>query len=418
MPDNEKILIIISDFFLATKGNYSIRDIDLLKSIMGKLGINPDDKISMLSLYDTLISNNKIAEKLFEAIDKAKFKELDYIETPLLGNLKKLKLLENEEKYIVDSVVEMSKLYNKKGQFSFTAIFSRKPCFDIKDIQLNLLKYYAKNNLNMNLEKDNSYFDLSVAIINELSNIDNVEIAETEEVNIKKIPTSTKNYYDTGIKLIMQENFEGGLFFLKKALENGMNNSEIYESLAKASLYLGELDELQNYYKLAIERGATTCENYYKFGISLFIKLFIEKQKENNYEEVIKALEKAIELSDKSAYIYNNLGVVHRILDNYGKAIEYYDKAIEIDKRNALVYYNKAEALERSGGNRFLIEEYLNKAIVFDNRYKKEVKDKNGLFYKDLSKLECAFYVNWEDKFELEMFKRLNSLIEFEKQKE
>lgn len=368
LPDNEKILCIVSDFFLATKGNYSINDIMMLKPMMGKVGINPEDKISMLSLYETLMSNDKIAGKLFEAIDKAKFKELDDIEIPLLGNLQKIESLKSEEKYIVDSVVEMSKAPEQ-------------------DVQFNLLKNYANSNLNMDLEKDNSYFDLSVAIINELSNIDNVEIVETEEANIKKIPASAQNYYDMAIELMGQENFEGSLFLLKKALENGMDNSEIYESLVKVYLHLGELDELPNYYKLAIERGAATCENYYKFGISLFIKLFIEKQKENNYEEVIKALEKAIELSDKSVYIYINLGVIYRMLENYDKAVEYYDKAIKIEKDNALAYYNKAEALNKinSNKNRFLVEECLKSAIYFDSRYEEGLKTTAGTFYKDLS---------------------------------
>ncbi len=290
-----------------------------------------------------------------------------------------------------------------------------------QDVQFSLLKSYANNNLNMDLEKENSYFDLSVAIINELSNIDNVEIAETEEINIKKIPASAQNYYDNAIELLGEEDFNGALFLLKKALENGMDNSEIYESLAKVSLYIGELDELPNYYKLAIERGNATYQNYYKFGISLFIKLFIEKQKENNYEEVIKALEKAIELSDKSVYIYINLGVIYRTLENYNKAIEYYDKVIKIDNENALAYYNKAEALCEidSDKNRFLIEECLNKAIAFDKRYEEGLKTTAGTFYKDLSKiLECAFGINSEDEFELEMLKRLNSFKEFEKEKE
>ncbi|WP_242003647.1 hypothetical protein [Brachyspira aalborgi] len=109
LSDNEKILCIISDFFLATKGNYSINDIMMLKPMMGKIGVNPNDKISMLSLYETLNSNDKIACKLFEALDKAKLKELDDIYIPLLGNLQKIESLKNEEKYIVDSVVEMSK---------------------------------------------------------------------------------------------------------------------------------------------------------------------------------------------------------------------------------------------------------------------------------------------------------------------
>ena len=402
LPDNEKVLCVISDFFLATRGNYSINDIMMLKPMMDKIGVKPDDKITMLSLYETLIQNNKIAGKLFEAIDKAKFKELDDIEIPLLGNLQKIESLKNEEKYIVDSVVEMSKSPER-------------------DVQFNLLKNYANSNLNMDLEKDNSYFDLSVAIINELANIDNVEIVETEEINIKKIPASAQNYYDMALELMEQENYECGLFLLKKALENGMDNSEIYESLAKASLYIGELDELPNYYKLAIERGAETYQNYYKFGISLFIKLFIEKQKDNNYEEVIKALERAIELSDKSVYIYINLGVIYRMLENYDKAVEYYDKAIKLEKDNALAYYDKAEALDKSDSdkNRFLIEESLNKAIAFDSRYEEGLKTTAGTFYKDLSKiLECRFDINSEDEFELEMLKRLNSFKEFEKEKQ
>lgn len=401
LSDNEKILCIISDFFLATKGNYSINDIMMLKPMMDKIGVNPNDKISMLSLYETLNSNDKIADKLFEALDKAKLKELDDIYIPLLGNLQKIESLKNEEKYIVDSVVEMSKSSEQ-------------------DVQFSLLKSYANNNLNMDLEKENSYFDLSVAIINELSNIDNVEIAETEEINIKKIPASAQNYYDNAIELIGEEDFKGALFLLKKALENGMDNSEIYESLAKASLSIGEFDELPNYYKLAIERGNATYQNYYRFGISSFIKLFVEKQKENNYKEVIKALEKAIELSDKSVYIYINLGVIYRMLEDYDKAVEYYDKAIKLEKDNALAYYNKAEALDKSDcdKNRFLVEECLNKAIAFDESYEEGLKTTTGKFYKDLSNiLECSFEVSSENEFGIEIIKRLDAFKNFEKQK-
>ena len=382
LSDNEKILCIISDFFLATKGNYSINDIMMLKPMMDKIGVNPNDKISMLSLYETLNSNDKIADKLFEALDKAKLKELDDIYIPLLGNLQKIESLKNEEKYIVDSVVEISKSPEQ-------------------DVQFSLLKSYANNNLNMDLEKENSYFDLSVAIINELRNIDNVEIAETEEINIKKIPASAQNYYDTAIELIGQENFECGLSLLKEALENGIDNSEIYENVAKVYLSLGELDELPNCYKLAIERGAETYQNYYKFGMSLYGKLCkSSSNNENDYKEVFSALEKAIELSDKSVYIYINLGVIYRMLENYDKAVEYYDKAIKLEKDNALAYLNKADALYEKDvdKNRFLIEECLNKAIAFDPNLSK------------LESLDCYFAIS-QDEFELEMLKILNSFI-------
>ena len=108
------------------------------------------------------------------------------------------------------------------------------------------------------------------------------------------------------------------------------------------------------------------------------------------------------------------------MLENYDKAVEYYDKAIKLEKDNALAYYNKAEALDKSDRdkNRFLVEECLNKAIAFDSRYEEGLKTTAGTFYKDLSKiLECAFGINSEDEFELEMLKRLNSFKEFENEK-
>ena len=202
----------------------------MLKPMMDKIGVKPDDKITMLSLYETLIQNNKIAEKLFEAIDEAKFKKVDDIEIPLLGNLQKIESLKNEEKYIVDSIIEilestkvgviylfkkpsyeikdiqlkLLKYYSKNNlntdleneeKYIVDSVIEilestkvgviylfKKPSYEIKDIQLKLLKYYSKNNLNIDLEKDNSYFDLSVAIMNELSNINNIKLRKRNKL--------------------------------------------------------------------------------------------------------------------------------------------------------------------------------------------------------------------------------------------
>ncbi|MEI0489952.1 tetratricopeptide repeat protein [Brachyspira pulli] len=369
--NNEKMLCIISDFFLATKGNYSLNDLMMLKPMMDKIGINPSDKISMISLYNTLLSNSKIADKFFEALDKAKLNELEDIEVPLLGNIKKIEKLETDEKYIVDSIVDMS------GK-------------DEKEVQFNLLKNYAASNLNMDLEKENSYFDLSVAMINELKDIDLVEIEEKKET--PKISASANLIFDLAIELLEKEgDFEGSLYLLEKAKTQGLDTAELYQKMGEALLNLSKYEEANKYeeaavnFDLSVKKGLDNYYNNYNIAMSYVYARDPQKAK----EPMIKAVK-----LDPNSYDANiNLGVIYRVFKEYSKAVEYYDKAIKINNEIPLAFMNKAEALDKSGGNRFLIEEALNRAMALDQSLVDELKTKSGNFYKDLSsKLKYSFY--------------------------
>ncbi|MBW5409401.1 tetratricopeptide repeat protein [Brachyspira hampsonii] len=362
--NNEKMLCIISDFFLATKGSYSLNDLMMLKPMMDKIGINPSDKISMISLYNTLLSNSKIADKFFEALDKAKLNELEDIEVPLLGNIKKIEKLETDEKYIVDSIVDMS------GK-------------DEKEVQFNLLKNYAVSNLNMDLEKENSYFDLSVAMINELTDIDLVEIEEKEET--PKISASVNLIFDLAVELEEEENPEGSLYLLEKAKEQGLDTAELYEAIGKALFDLEEYEEAAENFELSIEKGLDNFENNYFTAMSYVYAGNPKKAKE--------AMTKAVKLKPNSYAANINLGVIYRKLGEYSKAVEYCDKAIKINNEIPLAFINKAEALIASGENRFLIEEALNRAISLNPSYADGLKTTTGTFYKDLSgRLRYSYY--------------------------
>ena len=364
--NNEKMLCLISDFFLATKGNYSLNDLMMLKPMMDKIGINPSDKISMISLYNTLLSNSKIADKFFEALDKAKLNELEDIEVPLLGNIKKIEKLETDEKYIVDSIVYMS------GK-------------DEKEVQFNLLKNYAASNLNMDLEKENSYFDLSVAMINELKDIDLVEIEEKEET--PKISASANLIFDLAVELEKEGNHEGSLYLLEKAKEQGLDTAELYEAIGGALFNLEGYEEAAENFELSIEKGLDNHATNYFTAMSYVYAENPEKAKE--------AMIKAVKLKPNSYAANINLGVIYRELDEYGKAIEYYDKAIKINNEEPLAFINKAEALIESKGNRFLIEEALNRAISLNPKYADGLKTTKGTFYQDLSgKLRYSYYGN------------------------
>ena len=114
-----------------------------------------------------------------------------------------------------------------------------------------------------------------------------------------------------------------------------------------------------------------------------------------NPEKAKEAMIKAVKLKPNSYAANINLGVIYRELDEYGKAIEYYDKAIKINNEEPLAFINKAEALIESKGNRFLIEEALNRAISLNPKYADGLKTTKGTFYQDLSgKLRYSYYGN------------------------
>jgi len=70
-------------------------------------------------------------------------------------------------------------------------------------------------------------------------------------------------------------------------------------------------------------------DDYVFYNILSVLLMNIEE-----YEEALKALNKAAELDENNIHILNNLGLVHSYLSDYIKAIEYYDKALK--KKNLI----------------------------------------------------------------------------------
>lgn len=265
---NEKFLYFISEFFLRNKSLYIESDLINLEYLIKEIGIEANDKISLLSIYDTLMSNSSIADKFFKAFDKEKLNYIEDFTMPILGNIKKIEKLENEEKYITDSIIEMSSK-------------------DRKEVILNLLKNYSYNNLNMDLEKENSYFDLSISILGEMKNI-------TEYDNTKhyhKIPISNiLTYYEKGCQYYDDNQFEKAKKEFIKIQK--FSDSFIYKKLIETSMELNDFREAYNYYDLLIENGEKTFYNYYMKAVCLYkdyteiykyiINSIIQYKKENN----------------------------------------------------------------------------------------------------------------------------------------
>ncbi|TKZ35103.1 tetratricopeptide repeat protein [Brachyspira catarrhinii] len=384
---NEKFLYFISEFFLKNKHLYIESDLMNLRYVMKEIGIDSDDKVSLLSIYDTLMSNSSIANKFFKAFDKEKLNYIEDFTMPILGNIKKIEKLENEEKYIIDSVIEMSSK-------------------DRKEVILNLLKNYSYNNLNMDLEKENSYFDLSISILSEMKNIDNL-IVDTEnednnsDDNIKLIELPKYTRYEIALELSKEsKNTDAVFYLLNKAKDEGLDTAELYQLIGKVNLALKKYDDAANNYKLSIEKGLNDYNNNYYAAMSLF---FAKKYKEAE-DYMIKALE--IEPDNFEANL--NLGVIYRVLENYNEAIKYYDKAIKINDKSDIAYINKAEATAKNKGDKNLIEGLLSIAISLKKEHEKYFK-RNSQFMEDI--YNRLYYVISFSKKEIEYGKLTSSEI-------
>lgn len=357
---NEKFLYFISEFFLTNKSLYIESDLMNLRYVMKEIGIESDDKISLLSIYDTLMSNSSIADKFFKAFDKEKLNDIEDFKMPILGNINKIEKLENEEKYITDSIIEISSK-------------------DRKEVILNLLKNYSHNNLNMDLEKENSYFDLSISILGEMKNIDNLIIDVIDEDNnfeedikLIEIPKHTI------LELFLKENdydYRILLDLFNKVSDMGLASSELYQLLGDINFKFAKLQYAINNYKLSIEKGLNDYNNNYYTAMSFLLY--------GEYEEAKYYMIKALEIEPNNFEANLNLGVLYRILENYDEAIKYYNKAISIDDKNYISYINKLEVISITiKDNKKLIEELLNivSSLVKQQQIEKYYKD-NKIFY-------------------------------------
>ncbi len=87
-----------------------------------------------------------------------------------------------------------------------------------------------------------------------------------------------------------------------------------------------------------------------------------------NYEEALKATERAIEINPDFARAHSRRGVSLSRLDRHEEALQAFDKAIEIDPNYALAHNNRGNNLDRLGRNEEALQAF-DKAIEIDPNY-------------------------------------------------
>jgi tetratricopeptide (TPR) repeat protein len=182
----------------------------------------------------------------------------------------------------------------------------------------------------------------------------------------------------------------------------------IFSSIALADnnensiAFQGNYEDAVKAYDKAIENNSQGSDVWYYKGTVLAFQ--------GNFEEAIKAFDKAIEIDPQFASAWYNKGLCLEILGKYEEAIEAFDKAIEIAPKNLDVWVNKGVCLTNLGNYEEAIEAF-DKAIEINSQesvlwYNKGTCLMNLGYYEDYKEAIKAF----DKAIEIEP-KKLNAWI-------
>ncbi|MCY6371518.1 tetratricopeptide repeat protein [Clostridium ganghwense] len=178
------------------------------------------------------------------------------------------------------------------------------------------------------------------------SKTENVEIKDSEDrnkANLKNITNEEKN-------TVLEEKY-------KKGYEAFHNRK--YEEAIKIQNEVISKDE--NYYKAYSIKGIALCF-------------------QGNYEDGMKAIDKALEINADYGYGRFNKALAYELYRHYDKALMWYDKALEVENY-IWSYYGKASIYGRRGDVKNTVN-YLKIAIDMDSSVKnlaKEERDFNNV---------------------------------------
>lgn len=143
-----KIVCLTRDFYDITKGEWTTSDLLLLKSAMSTIDISPRDSINYYDFircvtYDNALSDYLLGGKQIQSIPES------YL-VPLLG-MKKLELLDGEESYVVDTIVE---------QLAENYIPAER-----RSIQSNLARKYLCQEAQVDVDAQVNHYDLIMEML-------------------------------------------------------------------------------------------------------------------------------------------------------------------------------------------------------------------------------------------------------------
>lgn len=365
LDETSQIVCIAKDFYNLTKGDWSVSDLLLLKSVLNQIGIIPTKKVNLWELILRINESEILREKL---LGEKIFISSDIIDNNLiiLESLYKFNLLLSEEKYLVTIC---KKLLNDNS-------------ISINDnsIESLLTKSYIEVKNNINLDNDMAIFDFILELLFNLSQgddfINSQFIVDENSEKLDLIDVDQTSDFDNVDNELLSDGITAfndkiySLSFDKFSDAYKLGNLSAGYYLAYSYLY--GLGTSVNYEKTLEIANQCLEENEYDL---LFIlgKLYhdglgVNQNFDLAYENYTKSINKSNNDMAK-AFSMNNLGSMfllgEGVRKDIDKALEYFQRSAELGNDTAmlnlgLLYFN-GELVDRNYQVAF---EYFNNAAT------------------------------------------------------
>lgn len=365
LDETSQIVCIAKDFYNLTKGEWSVSDLLLLKSVLNQIGIVPTKKVNLWEVILRINESEILREKL---LGEKIFISSDIIDNNLiiLESLYKFNLLLSEEKYLVTIC---KKLLNDNN-------------ISINDnsIESLLTKSYIEVKNNINLDNDMSIFDFILELLFNLSQGDdfinsqfNVD-ENSEKLNLIDVDQASdfdnvdNELLSDGITAFNDKIYSLSFDKFSDAYKLGNLSAGYYLAYS----YLYGLGTSVNYEKTLEIANQCLEENEYDL---LFIlgKLYhdglgVNQNFDLAYENYTKSINKSNNDMAK-AFSMNNLGSMfllgEGVRKDIDKALDYFERSAELGNDTAmlnlgLLYFN-GELIDRNYQVAF---EYFNNAAT------------------------------------------------------
>ena len=336
LDDVTKIVCLVRDFYDITKGEWSNSDLLILKSAMRDIEISPKDTVNYFEVMKGISYNEKLKEYILNGNAITQIDDPSYLLS--LGCLKKFESLNNEEDYLVDTIVEYM---NNSG-------ISK----DREVVCSDLTSKYLANKAYVNVDIDVECYDLILDLLY------NIKQAKEEKLLLAYGTEPESEDVSNNVEVIVEAEPEvvdsTPLYLLGKQYYNGdgvvCDYAKAYEYYQKAA-YLGNVNAMMAIGDLyfdgdGVEQDELKAKEWYLKAADLGNSEAMNTVGDLYYsgnnpkEDFPMALEwylKAAELGNGEAA--ENIGNLYR--NGYGveksikDAMKWYFKAIELGNDDA-----------------------------------------------------------------------------------
>jgi tetratricopeptide (TPR) repeat protein len=146
------------------------------------------------------------------------------------------------------------------------------------------------------------------------------------------------NYWNNGVELYRKKDYQNAILNFSKYLEIEpyATDALFFRALSKTEIQ-DRNGAINDYDKILPQEGKVTPK-YYKFSTIYNNKAFCLVEL-GNYKDALPLVNKALELDQTEAYIWDTRGELNYKLGQYQKCIDDMDKAIIIQKNNNSYFY-------------------------------------------------------------------------------